>query len=116
MIHRGDIYYADLNPVVGSEQGGKRPVLIVQNDIGNTYSPTTIVAAITSKIKRAKLPTHVPLKASKYRLDKDSVVLAEQLRTIDKQRLQEKIDHLDEATMSLIDAAIEVSIGLKILH
>lgn len=116
MIRRGDIYYANLNPVVGSEQGGQRPVLVIQNDIGNTYSPTTIVAAITSKIKRAKLPTHIEISAARYRLEKDSVILLEQLRTIDKQRLKEKVDHLDDEIMAKINEAIEVSVGLKDLH
>jgi len=116
VIRRGDIYYANLNPVVGSEQGGQRPVLVIQNDIGNTYSPTTIVAAITSKIKRAKLPTHIEISAARYRLDKDSVILLEQLRTIDKQRLKEKIDHLDDEIMAKINEAIEISVGLKDLH
>ncbi|HOP74873.1 MAG TPA: type II toxin-antitoxin system PemK/MazF family toxin [Bacillota bacterium] len=116
MIRRGDIYYANLNPVVGSEQGGQRPVLVIQNDIGNTYSPTTIVAAITSKIKRAKLPTHIEISAARYRLEKDSVILLEQLRTIDKQRLKEKIDHLDDEIMAKINEAIEISVGLKDLH
>lgn len=116
MIHRGDIYYANLNPVLGSEQGGQRPVLIIQNDIGNMYSPTTIVAAITSRIKRAKLPTHIEISASRYRLEKDSVILLEQLRTIDKQRLREKIDHLDEEIMAKVNEGIEISIGIKDLH
>lgn len=116
MIRRGDIYYANLNPVFGSEQGGQRPVLIIQNDVGNTYSPTTIVAAITSKIKRAKLPTHIEINAARYRLEKDSVILLEQLRTIDKQRLREKIDHLDEEIMTRVNTAIEISIGLRDLH
>jgi len=116
VIRRGDIYYANLNPVVGSEQGGQRPVLVIQNDIGNTYSPTTIVAAITSKIKRAKLPTHIEISAARYRLEKDSVILLEQLRTIDKQRLKEKIDHLDDEIMVKINEAIEISVGLKDLH
>ncbi|HOJ76929.1 MAG TPA: type II toxin-antitoxin system PemK/MazF family toxin [Bacillota bacterium] len=113
LIRRGDIYYANLNPVVGSEQGGQRPVLIIQNDVGNTYSPTTIVAAITSRIKRAKLPTHIEVSAARYRLEKDSVILLEQLRTIDKQRLKEKIDHLDEEIMDKVNQALEISIGLK---
>ena len=116
MIHRGDIYYANLNPVLGSEQGGQRPVLIIQNDIGNMYSPTTIVAAITSRIKRAKLPTHIEISASRYRLEKDTVILLEQLRTIDKQRLREKIDHLDEEIMAKVNEGIEISIGIKDLH
>lgn len=95
IIHRGDIYYADLRPVVGSEQGGVRPVLIIQNDVGNRHSPTVICAAITSKMNKAKLPTHVELDARKYDLVKDSVILLEQLRTIDKQRLKDKVCRLD---------------------
>jgi len=113
MIRRGEIFYANLNPVVGSEQGGLRPVLILQNDIGNTYSPTTIVGAITSKIKRAKLPTHIELPASQYHLEKDSVILLEQLRTIDKQRLKEQITTLDEEMMIKVDRALAISLGLK---
>lgn len=109
---RGDIFYADLNPVVGSEQGGIRPVLIVQNDIGNRYSPTTIIAAITSRIKKAKMPTHVEIPKEKYKLDKDSVILLEQIRTIDKRRLKEKIARLDRATMEKVDEALEISLGL----
>lgn len=116
MIRRGDIFYANLNPVLGSEQGGQRPVLIVQNDVGNMYSPTTIVAAITSRIKRAKLPTHIELSAASFQLEKDSVILLEQLRTIDKQRLMEKITHLDEATMVKVNQAIETSLGLRELN
>ena len=116
MIRRGDIFYANLNPVIGSEQGGLRPVLILQNDIGNTYSPTTIVAAITSKIKRAKLPTHIELKANQYDLEKDSVVLLEQLRTIDKQRLKERVGHLDEETMAKVNVALEISLSLRDLN
>ncbi len=116
MIRRGDIFYANLNPVIGSEQGGLRPVLILQNDIGNTYSPTTIVAAITSRIKRAKLPTHIELKADRYDLEKDSVVLLEQLRTIDKQRLKERVGHLDEETMAKVNVALEISLSLRDLN
>lgn len=111
-IRRGDIFYANLNPVVGSEQGGVRPVLIIQNNIGNKYSPTTIIAAITSKIKKAKLPTHVELSAAEFNLEKDSVILLEQLRTIDKRRLKEKIAHLDDEIMSEIDRALMISLGL----
>ncbi|HKM17597.1 MAG TPA: type II toxin-antitoxin system PemK/MazF family toxin [Limnochordia bacterium] len=111
-VKRGDIFYANLNPVIGSEQGGVRPVLIIQNNIGNKYSPTTIIAAITSKIKKAKLPTHIELPAAEFNLDKDSVILLEQLRTIDKRRLKEKIAHLDEEIMSEIDRAIMISLGL----
>lgn len=113
MIHRGDIFYANLNPVLGSEQGGLRPVLIIQNDVGNMYSPTTIIAAITSKIKRAKLPTHIEISATRYRLEKDSVILLEQLRTIDRQRLKERIARLDDATMLKVNEAIVISLGLK---
>ncbi len=116
MVRRGDIFYANLNPVIGSEQGGLRPVLILQNDIGNTYSPTTIIAAITSRIKRAKLPTHIELKSNRYRLEKDSVVLLEQLRTIDKQRLKERIGHLDEETMAKVNNALGISLSLKELN
>mgnify|MGYP002571592064 CR=1 FL=1 len=112
VIHRGDIYYADLRPVVGSEQGGVRPVLIIQNDIGNKHSPTVICAAITSQMNKAKLPTHVELDSSRYALVKDSVVLLEQLRTIDKKRLKEKMGKLDTASMSQIDQALSISFGL----
>ena len=111
-VTRGDIFYANLNPVIGSEQGGVRPVLILQNDIGNKYSPTTIVAAITSRIKKAKLPTHVELEASKYHLEKDSVILLEQVRTIDKRRLKEQIAHLDDETMEKTNQALLISLGL----
>ncbi len=111
-VIRGDIYYANLNPVIGSEQGGVRPVLVLQNNIGNRYSPTTIVAAITSKIKKAKLPTHVELSSSSFNLEKDSVILLEQVRTIDKRRLKEKIAHLDEEIMVKIDQALQISLGL----
>ncbi len=109
---RGDIFYANLNPVIGSEQGGVRPVLILQNDIGNKYSPTTIVAAITSRIKKAKLPTHIELDSNSFALEKDSVILLEQVRTINKRRLKDKIAHLDEDTMRRIDAALQISLGL----
>ena len=98
-IRRGDLYYADLSPVVGSEQGGVRPVLIIQNNIGNKYSPTVIVAAITSQINKAKLPTHIEIAANEYGLNKDSVILLEQIRTIDKKRLREKIGCLDKSMM-----------------
>ncbi|NLL48411.1 MAG: type II toxin-antitoxin system PemK/MazF family toxin [Firmicutes bacterium] len=111
-VSRGDIFYANLNPVIGSEQGGVRPVLVLQNDIGNKYSPTTIVAAITSRIKKAKLPTHVELASEHFSLEKDSVILLEQVRTIDKRRLKEKIAHLDEETMNKIDEALQISLGL----
>ncbi len=112
VIHRGDIYYADLRPVVGSEQGGVRPVLIIQNDIGNRHSPTVICAAITSKMNKAKLPTHVELETGKYDLVKDSVVLLEQLRTIDKQRLRDKICRLDSEILKKVDRALEISLEL----
>lgn len=112
IIKRGDMYYADLSPVVGSEQGGVRPVLIVQNDIGNKYSPTVIAAAITSQINKAKLPTHIEISAQEYGLQKDSVILLEQIRTIDKKRLREKIGHLDEELMDKVNEAIGVSFGL----
>ncbi len=111
-IKRGDIYYADLSPVVGSEQGGVRPVLIVQNDIGNKFSPTVIAAAITSQINKAHLPTHIEISAEDYGLSKDSVILLEQIRTIDKKRLKEKIGRLDLRNMRKIDRALEVSFGL----
>lgn len=111
-IKRGDIYYADLSPVIGSEQGGLRPVLIVQNDVGNKYSPTVIAAAITSRVSKAKLPTHIDLTGEGAGLAKDSVVLLEQIRTIDKKRLKEKMGHVDEDTMRSVNSAIEVSFGL----
>lgn len=112
IVRRGEIYYADLSPVVGSEQGGVRPVLIVQNDIGNKYSPTVIVAAITSQINKAKLPTHVELSASEYGLPKDSVILLEQIRTIDKKRLREKICMLSPEVMEKVNEALQISLGL----
>ncbi len=112
IIRRGDIYYADLRPVVGSEQGGIRPVLILQNDVGNRHSPTVICAAITSRMHKAKLPTHVELDASRYDMVKDSVILLEQLRTIDKQRLREKVCHLDQTILSQVECALEISLGL----
>ena len=111
-IRRGDLYYADLSPVVGSEQGGVRPVLIVQNDVGNRYSPTVICAAITSKMNKEKLPTHIEIDCKNYCLIKDSVILLEQLRTIDKSRLREKVDHLEGKIMSKINKALEISLGL----
>ncbi len=111
-VKRGDIFYADLSPVVGSEQGGTRPVLIVQNDIGNRHSPTVIAAAITSQTGKARLPTHITLKGPEVGLTKDSVVLLEQIRTIDKRRLREHMGRLDETTMNQIDSAIAVSFGL----
>ena len=111
-VKRGDIYYADLSPVVGSEQGGLRPVLIIQNDVGNRYSPTVIAAAITSRMGKTRLPTHIDIYADKAGLSKDSVVLLEQIRTLDKQRLKEKMGHLDDTMMSEINNAIAVSFGL----
>jgi mRNA interferase MazF len=112
VIRRGDIFYADLRPVIGSEQGGVRPVLIIQNDVGNRHSPTVICAAITSQMNKAKLPTHVELDSRKYDLVKDSVVLLEQLRTIDKKRLKDKVCHLDSQILVKIDKALEVSLEL----
>ena len=111
-VKRGDVFFADLSPVVGSEQGGVRPVLILQNDIGNRFSPTVIVAAITAQIEKAKLPTHIEIDAKKYGFDRDSVILLEQLRTIDKQRLTDKITHLDRAMMRKVDEALRISLGL----
>ena len=111
-IKRGDIYYADLSPVVGSEQGGLRPVLIVQNDVGNKYSPTVIAAAITSRVGKSKLPTHIDIHADSVGLQRDSVVLLEQIRTIDKKRLREKMGHLDEGMMGAVNNAIGISFGL----
>jgi mRNA interferase MazF len=111
-VKRGDIFYADLSPVVGSEQGGLRPVLIVQNDIGNKYSPTVIAAAITSKLDKAKLPTHIDVYAEEFGLSKNSVVLLEQIRTLDKRRLREKMGHLDDVLMQRVNDAITVSFGL----
>ncbi len=113
IVKRGDIYYADLSPVVGSEQGGIRPVLIIQNDIGNKYSPTVIAAAITSQINKAKMPTHIELTAKDYGLSKDSVILLEQIRTIDKKRLHEKIGHLDSRLMQKVNDALAISFGLS---
>ena len=111
-VRRGDIYYADLSPVIGSEQGGLRPVLIVQNDVGNKYSPTVIAAAITSRMSKTKLPTHIDVYANKVGLAKDSVILLEQIRTIDKKRLKEKMGHLDDSLMREVDDAISISFGL----
>ena len=111
-VKRGDIYYADLSPVVGSEQGGLRPVLIIQNDIGNKYSPTVIAAAITSRLGKTRLPTHIDIYADKVGLAKDSVVLLEQIRTLDKRRLKEKMGHLDDGVMAEVNSAIAVSFGL----
>jgi mRNA interferase MazF len=112
IVKRGDIFYAELNPVIGSEQGGTRPVLVIQNDIGNQYSPTTIVAAITSQINKAKLPTHVEVDAESSGLERDSVILTEQIRTIDKRRLKQKISFLDEKIMKRVDQGLEISVGL----
>lgn len=111
MIKRGELYYADLSPVVGSEQGGVRPVLVVQNDVGNKYSPTIIAAAITSQINKAKLPTHIELRAEDYGLSKDSVVLLEQIRTLDKRRLKERIGELSFSTMQMVNSALLISLG-----
>jgi mRNA interferase MazF len=112
IVKRGDIFYADLSPVVGSEQGGIRPVIIIQNDIGNKYSPTIIIAAITSQINKAKLPTHVEISSEEYGLNKDSVVLLEQIRTLDKKRLKEKIGHMTDSDMKKVDTSLLISIGL----
>ena len=111
MIKRGEIYFADLSPVVGSEQGGVRPVLVVQNDVGNKYSPTIIAAAITSQLEKAKLPTHIQLPAEKFGLPKDSVVLLEQIRTLDKKRLKEKIGELPISMMTKVNEALLISLG-----
>ncbi len=111
-MKRGDIYYADLRPVIGSEQGGVRPVLIIQNDIGNKHSPTVICAAITSKMNKAKLPTHIELNANKYDMVKDSVILLEQLRTIDKKRLKDRVCHLDQEIMKEVNTGLMVSLEL----
>jgi mRNA interferase MazF len=112
-VKRGDIYYADLSPVVGSEQGGLRPVLIIQNDVGNRYSPTVIAAAITSRMGKNRLPTHIDIHADRVGLAKDSVVLLEQIRTLDKRRLKEKMGHLDDSMMRAVNTAIAVSFGLS---
>ena len=111
-INRGDVYFADLSPVIGSEQGGVRPVLVIQNDVGNKFSPTVIVAAITSKIAKSSLPIHVELTREDHDLDRDSVVLLEQIRTLDKARLQDKIAHLDARVMRRINRALVISLGL----
>ena len=111
-ISRGDIYYADLSPVVGSEQGGVRPVLVVQNDVGNKFSPTVIIAAITSQLSKAKLPTHIELNREEYNLNKDSVVLLEQIRTLDKRRLKEKVSSIDKIKMHQVDVAMMISLGI----
>ncbi|MEI3604065.1 type II toxin-antitoxin system PemK/MazF family toxin [Pseudogracilibacillus sp. SE30717A] len=112
IVQRGEVYFADLSPVVGSEQGGVRPVLVIQNDIGNRFSPTVIVAAITAQIQKAKLPTHVEIRAEKHGFERDSVILLEQIRTLDKQRLTDKITKLDTDTMKEINHALEISLGL----
>lgn len=112
-MKRGDVFYADLRPVIGSEQGGIRPVLIIQNDVGNRHSPTIICAAITSKMNKAKLPTHIELSAARYDMDKDSVILLEQLRTIDKKRLKDKICHLDQEIMKKVNEALLISLELN---
>ncbi|WP_132372184.1 type II toxin-antitoxin system PemK/MazF family toxin [Melghiribacillus thermohalophilus] len=112
IVKRGDVYFADLSPVVGSEQGGVRPVLVIQNNIGNRFSPTVIVAAITAQIQKAKLPTHVEINAKKYGFERDSVILLEQIRTIDKQRLTDKITKLDDQLMERVDEALQISLGL----
>lgn len=112
VVKRGDVFYADLSPVVGSEQGGVRPVLVIQNDVGNKYSPTVIIAAITSQINKAKLPTHIEISGDDYGLNKDSVILTEQVRTVDKKRLKEKIGHLDDELMEKVNEALEISFGI----
>ncbi len=112
IIKRGDIFYADLRPVIGSEQGGIRPVLVIQNDVGNKHSPTVIVAAITSRMNKAKLPTHIEIEASRYDIVKDSVILLEQLRTIDKTRLKDKVCHLDVSILHQVDRALMISLDL----
>lgn len=111
MIKRGELYYADLSPVVGSEQGGVRPVLVVQNDVGNKFSPTVIAAAVTSQMGKARLPTHIALKASDFGLAKDSVILLEQIRTLDKSRLKEKIGELSQSVMERVNQALLISLG-----
>lgn len=113
VIRRGDLFYADLSPVIGSEQGGVRPVLVIQNNVGNRYSPTIIVAAITSQMKKAKLPTHIEMQAGKFGLIKDSVLLLEQIRTIDRKRMKDKIGRCDAEFMVKIKKALEISIGLS---
>ena len=112
-IRRGDIYYADLSPVTGSEQGGVRPVLIIQNNIGNRHRPTVICAAITSKMNKAKLPTHIEISAGRYQIVKNSVVLLEQIRTIDKQRLREYVCHVDQELMKKVEKALKISLELS---
>lgn len=112
IVKRGEIYYADLSPVVGSEQGGVRPVIIIQNDMGNKHSPTVIISAITSQIDKAKLPTHVEISSEEYGLNKDSVVLLEQIRTLDKRRLKEKIGQMTDKDMIKVDKALKISVGV----
>lgn len=112
IVKRGEIYYADLSPVVGSEQGGVRPVIIIQNDMGNRHSPTVIISAITSQIDKAKLPTHVEISSEEYGLNKDSVVLLEQIRTLDKRRLKEKIGQMTDKDMVKVDKALKISVGV----
>lgn len=112
IVKRGDVFFADLSPVVGSEQGGVRPVLIIQNDIGNRFSPTVVVAAITAQIQKAKLPTHVEISSKRNGFERDSVILLEQIRTLDKQRLTDKITHLDDEMMDKVDEALKISLGL----
>ncbi|MGL5478900.1 MAG: type II toxin-antitoxin system PemK/MazF family toxin [Clostridium sp.] len=116
LVKRGDIFYADLSPVIGSEQGGIRPVIIIQNDIGNRYSPTVIVAAITSQINKAKLPTHVEISSEEYGLNRDSVVLLEQVRTLDKKRLKEKIGHMTDDDMKKVNRSLLISLNLNIAN
>lgn len=111
-VKRGDVYYADLSPVIGSEQGGVRPVLVLQNNVGNKYSPTIIISAITSQVNKSKLPTHIEINATDFGLSKDSVVLLEQIRTIDKKRLREKIGHLNEDVMHQVNEALQISFGM----
>ncbi len=115
-IKRGELYYADLSPVVGSEQGGVRPVLVVQNDVGNKYSPTVIAAAVTSKLTKAKLPTHIEIAGRSFGLQRDSVILLEQIRTLDKRRLKERIGALPDSTMRRVDGALLISLGCAEPH
>ena len=112
VVKKGDIFFADLSPVIGSEQGGVRPVIVIQNDVGNKYSPTVIVAAITSQINKAKMPTHVEIKAGEHGLNKDSVILLEQLRTVDKRRLKERIGRMDGDSMEKVNEALVISLGI----
>ena len=112
-VHRGEIYYADLSPVVGSEQGGLRPVLIVQNDVGNKYSPTVIAAAITSRLEKSRMPTHIRVVGGSCGLSKDSIVLLEQIRTLDERRLKERMGELDTVSMTAVNNALSVSFGLS---